>query len=152
MNATQLAAWVGASSGLGSLFWNIYTKVTAGPRLRVTAYAGMVMRPAPVNDPHYARITVQNVGTQPTTITNVTFFRYESRWKRFRHRPMNPAAVMNEFIGLRIPHKLEVGAEWAASMEQNEQFDEWVRSGLWCAVHHSFAKRPVEVRTYSPLI
>jgi hypothetical protein len=39
MNVTQLAAWIGAFSGLGSLVWNIYTKVTAGPKIRVTAFA-----------------------------------------------------------------------------------------------------------------
>jgi hypothetical protein len=153
MNATQLAAWVGASSGLGSLFWNIYTKVTAGPRLRVTAYADNVMKPkVEVDDPHYLRVTVQNVGTQTTTVTNVTFHRYESRWKRLRHRSMNPALLMNFYNGLQLPQKVEVGMEWSASMTQNEEFDEWVRYGLWCAVHHSFARRPVEVRICSPLL
>ena len=34
MNVTELAAWVGAFSGLGSLVWNVYVKMTSGPRLQ----------------------------------------------------------------------------------------------------------------------
>jgi hypothetical protein len=84
MNATQLAAWVGACTGLGSLLWNIYTKLASGPKLEVTAFAGLVMMPPPLNNPGFLKPTVHNVGTAPTTITNVCFHTYRSRWARFR--------------------------------------------------------------------
>ena len=55
-----ITAWVGAVSGLGGLFWNVYTKITAGPKLAVTAYAGMVMMPPLPHNPRLLRITVHN--------------------------------------------------------------------------------------------
>lgn len=150
MNSTQAVAWIGACTGVASLGWNIYTKLTAGPKLRVTAYAGMVQMPPPPGNPRFLRVTVQNIGTQPTTVTNVSFFRYKSRWARWRYRPESPAALMNEFSGPRLPHKLEVGGEWMASMQEDEKFEGWVCAGLWCAVHHAFENRPTQVKIYMP--
>jgi hypothetical protein len=76
------------------------------------------MIPPLPHNPHYVRITEQNIGTQTTTITNVSFYRYDSKWKRFRHRMISPAALMNLYTGPQLPHKAEVGGEWMASMEQ----------------------------------
>ena len=146
MNATQWAAWVGALSGVGSLLWNVYTKLTSGARLRVSAFAGMVMVPPPSNNPTFLKVTVQNVGTATTTITNVTLHTYESRWKRLRNRA-TINAVLNHYRGPQFPQKLEVGAEWSGLMEQDGRFDDWLRSGqLWCAVHHSFLNKPTKVK------
>jgi len=146
MTATELAAWVGASSGLLSVGWNIYLKLTSGPKLAVTAFAGMVMMPPPPHNPRLLKLTVNNVGTTPTTINNLTFHIYESRWKRLRRRP-SVSAVLNHYRGPEMPHKVEVGDEWVAVMEHDEKFNEWLRSGdLWCEVHHSFSKRPTRTR------
>jgi hypothetical protein len=146
MAATEWAAWVGACTGIGSLAWNVYLKFSSGPKLRVSAFAGMVMMPPPPGNPRFLRINVQNVGTVPTTITNICFYRYASRWSRLKHRPLSPAGLMNEFTGPRIPHKLEVGAEWIASMQQEPHFEETLDKGeMWCAIHHSFSTQPTEV-------
>ena len=76
MKTTELVAWIGASTGIASLIWNIYSKVTANrPKLIVRAYANMVQMPPPPKNPRFLRITVQNNGTTPTTITNVEFFK-----------------------------------------------------------------------------
>lgn len=146
MDPTHWAAWIGASSGLGSFFWNVYTKVTSGPRLQVTAFAGMVMMPPPPNEPRFLKITVQNVGTLPTTLTNISFHAYNSRWAKFRNRA-SVNAVLNTYQGPQFPYKLEVGGEWQALMQQDEKFDGWLHSGksLWCAVSHSFSEKPKQV-------
>jgi hypothetical protein len=148
MNFTQWAAYVGACSGLASLIWNIYSRVTTGPKLQLTAYVGKVKMPPPPNNPPYLRISVRNVGTQPTTITRVSFFRYRSLWQRIQYRPLSPAGVLMKFSGPPLPHRLDVGEEWAATTEQDANLDAWVRSGLWCAVHHPLATRPVQVKIY----
>jgi len=42
MKTTELVAWIGATTGIASLIWNIYTKITANrPKLIVRAYANM---------------------------------------------------------------------------------------------------------------
>ena len=152
MNATQWAAWIGASSGLGSLLWNIYTKTTSGPKLRVTAFAGMVMMPPPPNNPRYLKILVQNVGTTTTTITNLTFHIYSSGWAKLRNRA-TINAVLNHYQGPQLPHKLDVGSEWTGLMEQDEHFDDWLRTNkLCCAVTHSFSNKPTQVKIFNPVV
>jgi hypothetical protein len=149
MSATPWVAWVGACTGVASLAWNIYTKLTSGPKLRVTAVAGMVMMPPPPNNPRFLKVTVQNNGSAPTTITNLCFHRYDSWWSKIKRRSLNPSGVLNHFRGPQFPHKLEVGTEWSALMEQDASFDEWLRSDiLWCAVIHSFSKRPTQVKIF----
>src|SRR5690349_17241085 len=87
MRTTDLIAWIGASTGIASLIWNIYAKATANrPKLVVTAYANMVQMPPPPRNPRCLRITVQNGGTAPTTITNVEFFVMLPKWKRILYR------------------------------------------------------------------
>jgi hypothetical protein len=154
MKTTELVAWIGATTGIASLGWNIYTKVTANrPQLVVKAYANMIEMPSPPGNPRYLKITVQNVGTAPTTLTNVEFFEEISRWKRIlsKFRPKIRAgeihAILNDYRGPQIPHKLEVGGEWNALMEQNKKFGDWLKTDrLHCAIHHSFSKKPVPTK------
>jgi len=148
MKPTDWAAWVGACSGLGGVCWNIYTKITAGPKLEVSAYAGMVKMPPIPDNPRYLEITVQNRGTSPTSITNVTFHTYASTWDRIRQRNPTLSAVINGYEGLPFPRPLEVGRDWVALVRQ-EQFEEMLRTphGLWVAIWHSFSKRPIQVKT-----
>ena len=83
MKTTELVAWIGATTGIASLGWNIYTKITANrPKLVAKAYANMIQMPPTPKNPRYLRITVQNIGTAPTTLTNVEFFEAIPRWKR----------------------------------------------------------------------
>lgn len=154
MKTTDLVAWIGASTGVASLIWNIYTKVTANrPRLVVKAYANMVQMPPPPKNPRFLRITVQNSGTAPTTLTNVEFFKMLPGWKRLLHRlhlrkrGEEIHAVLNDYRGPQIPYKLEVGSEWVALMEQDASFDDWLKTDkLHCAIHHSFSKKTVPTK------
>ena len=148
MKTTELVAWIGATTGIASLGWNIYTKITANrPKLVVKAYANMIQMPPPPRNPRFLRVTVQNIGTAPTTITNVEFYNLIPRWKRLlyklhlKKRGEETHAIMNDFRGPQIPHKLEVGTEWVALMEQEPSFEDWLKTDtLHCAIHHSFSK------------
>ena len=154
MNATELVAWIGATTGIASLIWNIHTKITASrPKLVVRAYANMVQMPPPPKNPRFLRITVQNIGTAPTTLTNLDFFKKIPGWKRLlykahlKKRAEEIHAILNDYRGPQIPHKLEVGSEWVALMEQDAGFEDWLKTDrLHCAVHHSFSKRPVPTK------
>lgn len=154
MKTTDLVAWIGATTGVASFFWNIYTKVTAGPKLVVNACANMVQMPPPPKNPRFLRITVQNVGTAPTTLTNVAFFQMHPKWKRILYKlhlrkwDAETRALLNDYRGPQIPHKLEVGSEWVGLMEQDATFEEgWLKTTrLHCAVYHSFSKRPATTK------
>jgi hypothetical protein len=150
VNSTQVLAWVGASTGIASLSWNIYLKLSAGPKLRVRAWAGMVKRPAPAGDPKFLRVSIQNVGTTPTTLTNYGLFQYASKKDRFRHKP-EFSAVLNIYEGAAAPYKLGVGDEATILMEQDLGFDRTLHKGtVYFAVWHAFGTKPVEVPILSP--
>jgi hypothetical protein len=154
MKTTELVAWIGATTGIVSLGWNIYTKITANrPKPVVKAYANMVQMPPPPKNSRFLRITVQNIGTAPATITNVEFYKLIPRWKRLlcrlhlKKRGEEIHAIMNDYRGAQIPHKLEVGSEWVALMEQDGGFEDWLNTDrLHCAIHHSFSRRPVPTK------
>lgn len=110
----------------------------------------MIQMPTPPGNPRLLKVTVQNSGTAPTTITNVEFLNETPRWKqllyrlRLKKRGEEIHAILNDYQGVRIPYKLEVGSEWVAVMEQDDKFDEWLNKGkLHCAIHHSFSKKPI---------
>ncbi len=153
MNATQWAAWVGASTGIASLLWSIYTKISAGPRLRVAAFAGMIKVPSPPNNPKFVKMTVQNVGTVQTTITNVTFHKYGSWWQQLRKRQPTFSAVLIQYEGPQCPYELGVGNEWGALMQLDDKFTALRDGGtpLYVAVHHSFAEFPTQAKVISLL-
>ena len=152
MEATPWVAWVGACSGIASLAWNIYTKMTSGPRLKITAISGMKQRPPPPGDPTYLSVTVRNTGTATTTLTTVSLHVYGSFWKRKRRKASSTFLVVN-FVRGKVPFKLEVGLEWTGIMEQGERLDELLASNkLWCGVWHSFSTKPTEVKVAIPAI
>jgi hypothetical protein len=143
MNPTQLAAWIGACTGVASLAWNIYVKLTEGPKLIVSARPGMKRMPPRNGNPDYLSITVSNTGTDPTTLKNLSLHVYAS--KRRKNMKKARSFVIATFEGPQLPHKLEVGGEWRVIMKQAGDFDQLLSTGrLWCAVHHSFSKRPVQ--------
>jgi hypothetical protein len=144
--ATPWVAWIGACTGVASLAWNIYVKLTSGARLVVTAFPNMIMMPREPGNPKYVSVTVQNVGTAATTLTNLTLQIYESKWKRRRRKASSNYVVVN-YQGPALPHKLEVGSEWRALVAQDDRFAELLNSDkLWCGVWHSFSKKPVEFK------
>jgi hypothetical protein len=101
-------------------------------------------------DLRFLIMTVQNIGSATTSLTIFEFFRTIPKWQRFltkfhfKKRANETRAVLNLYSGPQLPHKLEVGSEWVGLMVQDEEFEDWLKTErLYCAMHHSFALRPV---------
>jgi hypothetical protein len=149
MSATQWAAWVGACSGLGSLLWNVYTKLTSGSKLGVTAKPGMEALPGPriQDQSKYIVVWVRNNGTAKTTLTAVWFATYGSWLARRRSKRSKSGLVLQPESGQPIPCTLDVGAEYVGAIRQNNDIEEMLRTGnLWCEICHSWSSRPVRAR------
>jgi hypothetical protein len=141
---------LGCLTGAASLCWNIHTKLTDGPKLRVEAWGNKVLFPPPPGNPYLLSITVQNIGTTSTTLTNLTFHSYKTSLKAVKKlKGSGFNAVVNEFYQQKYPFplKLEVGGEWHGSIEQQGTLDDFLmKDSLWVAVSHSFSKSPVQVK------
>jgi len=139
MKLTDMLAIIGAITGVSSLAWNIYIKLSAGPKLSVKAWPGMKMMPTPPDDPTYIRVTVRNTGTATTTLTTLSFHVYESKRQVKKFKP-DQSVVVVQSIGDKTPFKLEVGGEWNGYVNQDGPFTQLIADGkLWCGVYHSFA-------------
>jgi hypothetical protein len=152
MTASEWAGWIGATTGIASLGWNIYVKATSGPKLDVQAISGMKIHPPPPGNPTYLSLTVQNNGSAPTTLTNVTLQLYKSKRAR-RKQKAAENYVIGEYDGPRLPYKLEIGSQWQGLVRTSGHFDQLLATGdLWCGIHHSFSKRAVEVKVIEPKV
>lgn len=146
MGATPWVAWIGACTGIVSLVWNIYLKLTSGARLVVTAFPNYVIMPRLPGNPTFVSVTVRNIGTATTTLTNLTLQVYDSLWKRKRRKASSNYVIV-KYEGPALPSKLEVGGEWRALVPQDERLEELLNSDkVWCGVWHSFSQKPVEFR------
>lgn len=141
-NSTVWVAWIGACTGVCSLAWNIYLKITSGPKLRILAHAGMVKMPPVPGNPNFLRITVRNVGNAPTTITNYSLHSFKGLRSRFRKKDFyaTKSAVIAQYSGKHCPVKLDVGEELSVLMQHDSSFEEWLDNGLWVGVSHSFGR------------
>ena len=150
MAATTVVAWVGAISGLSSLFWDFYKWKTSGPKLAVSIAPGMKMvgaKPRSVtrnDDETFVVIRVRNTGTATTTLTMIGLSTYESWWSRRRLRRTDCVVCPIPQTTQQLPYKLGVGEEWGGALIQNGTFEKMRETGnLWCEVCHSWSQRPV---------
>lgn len=143
MNPTKCAAWVGAITGLAGLGWNIYLKLSSGPKLTVVPLAHVIIIPAEPGDPNFISISITNQGTAPTTITNLGLCIYDSWWAAKRRKGSQYFVVKNS----ELPLKLEVGEEWRPEVRQDDRIDNLLKSNkLWVTVSHAFSKRPAQAK------
>ena len=83
LTATDIAAWVGAVAGVAAVVWDFYKWKTCGPKLDLSAGAGMKMvvagrRSHTSDDSDYILVKVRNNGTAKTTITTLSLATYDS--------------------------------------------------------------------------
>ncbi len=150
LDATRIIALIGACTGVASLAWNIYTKVTEGPKLRVSAWGNMIEIPAPPGNPKFLRLTVQNVGTKATTITNYTVHTFPN-WRKRRKRDGDMNAIFNNYQGPKPPHKLDVGDEVTVYLQTDDKLEALMGEGkLWVGVHHAWNKKGEIARVSYP--
>jgi hypothetical protein len=93
--------------------WQVFIYLRNGPRLRVTAAAGMrVFGPVP-DQGEYLAITATNVGNAATTITHVVVMGYDPAWGRLRGP--KEKYVLGRSTADHAPHPLAPGAGFLAT-------------------------------------
>jgi hypothetical protein len=144
MSPTDIAAWVGALSGVAALAWDFYKWKFSGPKLEVSTNYGMkVAGPHAKHDnSDYISIWVRNTGTAKTTISTLWVVTYDSWWAQKRGKRLKAAVIPYPAPGV-IPSELDVGSEWVGAIRQSKEINEMLRSGkMWCEVFHSWSKNP----------
>jgi hypothetical protein len=128
--------------------WQFYTWWKSGPRLVGKARSGFVEYGGE-RDPNekHIYITVDNRGTETTTITGVGLVGYKTFWEFLRNRPSFGAFIKHAFPGYPIPGKLNVGADFRSKCNQTAEIETISRSHrTYVTVYHTFSDRPTYLR------
>ena len=141
---TEIIAGYAAIVATVVLIWDIYKWKASGPRIKLTAKSNRKF----INVPHipegksFIVADATNVGNLPTTITALGAQYYKS-WLRFvLQRPEKQFDIVN--TGLKsLPYTLEPGKVWKGVIEQNEEINRFIKSGiLICVLCLSHSRKP----------
>ena len=147
LKPAEVAAWVGAVTGVSALMWDFYKWKTSGPRMNMTVSTDMTILPRGDDNAKYVSATVRNTGTASTTITGFGFAVYEGWIARTRLAPSAQFIIPSPAFAQRLPFKLDVGAEWNGMAIQDAELEKLIDAGkLWCRVYNSWSSRPVQAR------
>lgn len=111
------------------LIWDVVKWLRSGPILKGSASPNITtFNMGPMDDQTHLLITVDNVGTQPTTIKTVYLKGFTSRLSRLFGKPARNA-VLNSGLqhSYPLPYKLDVGSDFRASAVQTTELEEWSR-------------------------
>lgn len=132
------------------LGWDVYKWLDAGPKVQMTATAGMkIVGNGHVDPNSYIGVTANNLGDRATTITNLGFLFYESWVKAvfYRNRPDKAFIITVPSQAHVIPYRFEPGAQWMGTAIQDEKISDMARDGyLFAVLYHSHGGRGVRSR------
>lgn len=148
MRATDFAAWWGAGVATLVLLWDIYKWKKRGPRVTYTVSANMSFYGAGRRlDGTFVTVRVKNRGDAPTTIENMGFAYYKSRWHKIFRRIDSQMVVTNAGVPFELPYVVAPGGIWDGRAQQDESLEAMANNGyLECRIACSHSRRPVTRR------
>lgn len=132
------------------LGWDVYKWLDSGPKVRMTATAGMkIVGNGDVGPNTYVGVTAYNLGDRATTITNLGFIFYDSWVKAVfrRKRPDKAFIITVPSQAQVIPYRFEPGAQWMGTDIQDGNVCDMARRGyLYAVLYHSHGGNGVRCR------
>lgn len=133
MKASDIAAWVGATTGTLAVGLEFVKWIRSGPRLRIAANSSILpFDPTPEwpAQPHLV-VWVRNVGNAPTTLTGFAFTFYASRIDR-RLRLEEKSDMILEPVPESLLRVLAPGEQWTSLVRSSPLLDDARRGGVIC--------------------
>ncbi len=149
IDPNALGGWATVYAALvatGALLLEVRRWFESGTRLSISYMLDAITIPRD-GDKTYIVITVANRGETATTITNLGFQAYDSRWKHFRRKASKSFIANNPSQTQPIPHFIEPGGRWIGMCIKNEEISKLLDTGLlWAEVYATHSDRPTTVR------
>lgn len=108
MNASDLAAWWGATLATLVFGWDVYKWKTSGSRLALSVATDMQLAGAPAERLHLF-VEVVNRRERLTALTHLAIYQFASKWQRIRHKSKAAALAANPDGGPGVPFELAPG-------------------------------------------
>ncbi len=142
---TEIIAVYAAFVATGVLVWDIYKWKTSGPRILLTTVCDMTcigMSNMP-QDKTVILVTATNSGNLPTTIKVLGLRHYKNWMWRIRRKTDDRRIISKPYSTHPLPSTLEPGKEWMGFIEQNEEMEALIKSGiLFCELCLSHSRKP----------
>ena len=152
VSPTDVAAWWGAVVATAVLAWDAYKWRKRGAQIQINATPKMRVLNVPgiSQDDRFVSVTVFNTGDQPSTITNLCGFHFESIWHQIV-RCGTGFVVVNPGFGPGVPAVIQPGGQWQGGISQSELEEDPGPGGrLYCGVATSTTRKPVYARVRLP--
>jgi hypothetical protein len=145
VKVTDYAAWWGAAIATLVLFWDIYKWAVAGPKLDVRVSSNMeFLGDAARSGQTYITVRISNTGDRSSTIENMGFTYFNSKFHYMLRKPDSHFFVNNSGIPNPLPHELSPGKIWDGAALQDSRLEDLVQRGIVVlCIHHSHSKRPI---------
>lgn len=153
---TTIEIWTLGIAGYAAIIstfvfgWDAYKWFHTGPEVRLTASTGVKMVGGGQIDPNtYVSVTAVNLGDRATTITNLGFVYYKSRFKALfrRNHPDKAFIITSPSQAQPIPYRFEAGAQWIGLARQGEDLKQMIRNGnLFVVLYHAHGGQGVRYK------
>lgn len=131
----------------GALSLELRRWFESGAKLNLSFMLDAITIPLGHDDRRYIVITVANRGDTSTTITNLGFQAFPSRWARFRKKPSQSFLASNPALAQPLPHLIEPGGRWMGMGIQTEEIDKLLKTNLfWAEVYATHKDKPTSIR------
>jgi hypothetical protein len=151
---TRYLALYGAIIATFGFGWQLYQRWIRGPKLVIECSGNMVTAGnGQISTQRYVNITVQNRGTEVTTITNVTIAGYKknltSRLPFIGKTEMQGIIPTGIHLGNAVPFEIKVGGRFSTLAIQTDEFAKLSNDlFLYVRIHHSFSERASRLWTH----
>lgn len=123
------------------LGWDAYKWLNEGPKVRITAQAGMrIVGGGQIDPKTYVSVTAVNYGDRATTITNMGFMYYTTWCNAYlrRNRADQAFIITTPSQAQILPYRFEAGAQWIGMADQDDDIDRMICEGylfvlLYCS-------------------
>jgi len=149
-DTTATLAIYGAVVATIVFLWDIFKWWTAGPRIVLTASSGnRIVSPLTPDGELFISVTARNNGDHGTTITNLGYYFYRSRWKWILRKPDRKFAAPDAGVATyqAMPCLLQPGGVWNGLTREGGGLKGFIGSGiLVCVLYESSRERPRRCR------
>ncbi|MCC7221170.1 MAG: hypothetical protein IT490_10650 [Candidatus Contendobacter sp.] len=135
MSASDIAAWWGATIATAVLVFDIFKWLRTGVAIKISIQANLTELGAESGG-NVILLRACNRGDKTTTITHIGVYEYASRLDFIRNK-LKARFIVAHPDGPALPHELQPGKIWTATMNQSKLEKIVTSKYVYCALAHS---------------
>lgn len=138
MTSGDMTAWYAAAVSTAVMFWDIYKWKNEGAKLLVKAHAEMLLvGNGETHKNRYINVRVTNIGTQPSTITNLCGWAYKEKLFGLKKVDKKYFIIPSDINGPVHNKLLNPGEFWSTTFPQEKFKEDFREDIVFIGICHS---------------